>query len=361
MYRNVLWLCLLALAVSACGAMHSPKSSPQTSSTASTTAPSTSTTARETTTTVAHSTTTTQAPPASLSVLVEPAAGYGFVTSAINGAARSVTLTMYELEDSAVMSALEQAQHRGVAVSVVLDAKLERSANTPAYDELAADGVSVHWGAAGTTFHEKTLCIDRHTCYVMTGNLTPQYYDSDRDFVVVDSEPADVAAIGQVFATDASGAVPDEASPTGAADLLWSPGSEDELLSLIATARSSLLVENEEMDAPAITSALEAAAGRGVSVTVIMTDDSEWSSDFSDLEAAGVHVRTYSADAALYIHAKAIVADRKRAFVGSENFSDASLGYNRELGIITSDAAIVSVLENTLSADAAGAAPWSQG
>ena len=151
---------------------------------------------------------------------------------------------------------------------------------------------------------------------------------------------------------------PDETPPTGA-DLLWSPGSEDALLSLIASARSSLLVENEEMDAPAITSALEAAARRGVSVTVIMTDDSEWSSDFSDLEAAGVHVRTYSEDAALYIHAKAIVADGNRAFVGSENFSDASLDYNRELGIITSDAAIVSVLEDTLLADAAGAAPWS--
>ena len=289
---------------------------------------------------------------------MEPAAGYGFVTSAINGAARSVTLTMYELEDSGVMSALEQARRRGVAVSVVLDAHLERSANTPAYNEIAADGVSVHWGASGTTFHQKTLCIDGHTCYVMTGNLTPRYYDSDRDFVVVDSGPADVAAIGQVFDTDASGAVPDETSPTGA-DLLWSPGSEDALLSLIATARSSLLVENEEMDAPTITSALEAAARRGVSVTVIMTDDSEWSSGFSDLEAAGVHVRTYSADAALYIHAKAIVADRQRAFVGSENFSDASLDYNRELGIITSDGAIVSILVNTLLADAAGAAPWS--
>jgi phosphatidylserine/phosphatidylglycerophosphate/cardiolipin synthase-like enzyme len=357
MYRRFLWLCLLALAVSACDTMHAPKLSPQTP-TNPTTALSTSTSTQETTTIVAPATRATKAPSGSLSVLVEPAAGYGFVTSAINNAARSVTLTLYELEDPAVLSALEQAQHRGVAVSIVLDAHLERSANTPAYDELAAAGVSVHWGAADTTFHQKTLCIDGRTCYVMTGNLTPQYYDSDRDFVVVDSESADVAAIGQVFATDASGRVPDEISPTGA-DLLWSPGSEGALFSLIASARSSLLVENEEMDAPAITSALEVAAGRGVSVTVIMTTESEWSSAFSDLESAGVHVRTYGADAALYVHAKAIVADGNRAFVGSENFSDASLDYNRELGIITSDASIVPVLGNTLSADGAGAAPWS--
>lgn len=333
--------------------MHHPSSS----SGGSTAVPSTSITAPTVTTTVPPATTTTQAPSGSLSVLVEPAAGYGFVTSAINGATRSVTLTMYELNDPAVLSALEQAQHHGVAVSVVLDANLERSANTAAYDDLAAAGVSVHWGAAGTTFHQKTLCIDGRTCYVMTGNLTPVYYDSDRDFVVVDSEPADVAAIGQVFAIDAGGAVPADASPAGA-DLVWSPGSEGALLTLIADARTSLLVENEEMDAPAVTSALEAAAGRGVTVTVIMTDDSEWSSAFSALKSAGVHVRTYGADAALYIHAKVVAADGTHAFVGSENFSDASLDYNRELGVITSDAAVVSVLENTLSADATGATAW---
>ena len=95
-----------------------------------------------------------------------------------------------------------------------------------------------------------------------------------------------------------------------------------------------------------------------MTVTVIMTDDSEWSSAFSALKSAGVHVRTYGADAALYIHAKVVAADGTHAFVGSENFSDASLDYNRELGVITSDAAVVSVLENTLSADATGATAW---
>ena len=265
---------------------------------------------------------------------------------------------MYELDDPAALSSLEQAEHRGVAVSVVLDANRERSANTAAYDDLATAGVAVHWGAAGTAFHQKTLCVDGQTCYVMTGNLTPRYYASDRDFVVIDSEPADVAAIGRVFAFDAGGATPADGSPSGA-DLLWSPGSESALLSLIAGARASLLVENEEMDAPAITSALEMAAERGVAVTLIMTADSEWSLAFSALRSAGVHVRTYSSDASLYIHAKALVADGIRAFVGSENFSDASLEFNRELGIITSDSAVISVLENTLSADAAAGTSWS--
>ena len=50
----------------------------------------------------------------------------------------------------------------------------------------------------------------------------------------------------------------------------------------------------------------------------------------------------------MYIHAKAIGADAGRpgqqVLVGSQNFSVASLGYNRELGVITTDPAVVAAL-----------------
>ena len=65
----------------------------------------------------------------------------------------------------------------------------------------------------------------------------------------------------------------------------------------------------------------------------------------------------------LYIHAKAIVADAgrpgQRVLVGSENFSVASLGYNRELGIVTRDRTVVAAISKTLARDYAGAAPYS--
>ena len=49
----------------------------------------------------------------------------------------------------------------------------------------------------------------------------------------------------------------------------------------------------------------------------------------------------------------------EKAFVGSENFSTASMGYNRELGIITNDPVMVNELAKTLSQDYDGAAPAS--
>ena len=67
--------------------------------------------------------------------------------------------------------------------------------------------------------------------------------------------------------------------------------------------------------------------------------------------AAGVQVRLFSPKAALYIHAKMILADNSQAFVGSENFSYTSLRKNRELGIILTKSTILKSLSATFSAD----------
>jgi hypothetical protein len=113
-------------------------------------------------------------------------------------------------------------------------------------------------------------------------------------------------------------------------------------------------VENEEMDSTSIEGALDSDAERGVDVTVVMTADSEWDSAFAQLEADGVHVVLYPDTAsALYIHVKVIDVDSTKAFVGSENFSTASLDYNRELGLITSSASVLGPLNSTLASDVA--------
>jgi phosphatidylserine/phosphatidylglycerophosphate/cardiolipin synthase-like enzyme len=134
------------------------------------------------------------------------------------------------------------------------------------------------------------------------------------------------------------------------------------LLHVVNSASSTLLVENEEMALPAMTAALENASRRGVHVTVVMTDQPDWAADFGHLAAAHVDVRIFAPKASLYIHAKAIVADagtaHQRAFVGSENFSAASLGHNRELGILTADPSIVAGLADTIRRDAATATRW---
>jgi phosphatidylserine/phosphatidylglycerophosphate/cardiolipin synthase-like enzyme len=294
-------------------------------------------------------------------LVVEPDQGMGAVYQAITGARHSIDLVMYELEDTTAVDDLIQAKERGVSVRVILDQAYAKSENESADATLAAHGVDVHWSSTQVDItHQKTLIVDSAEALVMTGNMTAQYYSSTRDFILADTDGRDLAAIESVFDADFSNAA---VQPSPGDDLVWSPGSASALVALIQGAAKELLVENEEMSDQEIVGALEAAAQRGVDVQVCMTDSTSWSSEFSELVHAGVKVYTYSPEAALYIHAKAIVADpgtdQVRWFLGSENFSSTSLDRNRELGVERADASIGSRLASVIEGDVAGAAPWS--
>jgi phosphatidylserine/phosphatidylglycerophosphate/cardiolipin synthase-like enzyme len=296
-----------------------------------------------------------------LSLIVEPTQGLAAIDGDVAAARRSVDVTMYELDDATFEAALVADARRGVRVRVLLNGGYYGrggfSANDAATSYLRAHGVRVR--ASPSSFaltHQKTITIDNKASLVMTLNLTSRYYATDRDFAIADTRPADVAAIERVFGADWSDK---QISPSaGTGDLVWSPGAQNELLSLIAAAKTSLEVESEEMDDSAITSALCAAASRRVHVRVVMTYDDSWRDAFATLTACGVQVRTYAQDAALYIHAKEIVVDDREAFVGSQNFSPTSLEANRELGIITANPQIVTQLAQTFAADDNGATPY---
>ena len=291
-------------------------------------------------------------------LVTEPDQGYQPVYQFITSARQSVDMTMYELDDTTAEQDLAADAARGVQVRVILDRNLEQSRNQAAFTFLSQHGVHVAWAAAQyAATHQKTITVDGKTSAILTGNLTTQYYATSRDFAVLDSTPADVSAIEQTFTADFTGA---PVTPAGGADLVWSPTTaESGLVGLINEAKTSLQVENEEMSDSTIVDALAAAARRGVAVQVIMTRSSEWWTDFDRLTQAGVQVATYAnSTSALYIHAKVIVADGVLAFLGSENFSAASLTRNRELGMTIGTAPIVAALHTTLAHDYTAAQPW---
>jgi cardiolipin synthase len=248
-----------------------------------------------------------------------------------------------------------------VAVRVILDQNSEQRDNQEGYEYLQSHGVKVVWANKKyAATHQKTIVTDGSIAAIMTLNLTSRYYSNTRDFAVIDTDTHDVAAIEEVFNADFIEAA---VSPTAGDGLVWSPAqSSPALLAIIASAKSSLQIEAEEMSDSAVVTALMTAARAGVQVKVTMTYDSSYAANFAKLTTAGVKVSTYAESASLYIHAKTILADygekSATAFVGSENFSEASLQSNRELGIVLSDAAILASLNETLTQDFHGATAW---
>jgi cardiolipin synthase A/B len=293
-------------------------------------------------------------------LVTEPDQGMDPIYALISSAKHKLDMTMYELNDSVATKLLVTAAMKGVTVRVILDQNLEKRDNTAAYDALSAldaGNVEVHWAnPVYAATHQKTITVDGTTSAVMTLNFDTEFYSTSRDFALITTDATDVTAIEKTFEADLVNA---SITPPDGDSLVWSPtNSQTALVDLINGAKASLLVENEEMSYDVIVSALAMAASRGVDVKIVMEDSREWQTAFTTLEGAGAKVATYH-EAAIYIHAKVIVADygtsTASVFLGSENFSHASLTENRELGIITSDPATMTSIHGTLTKDFEGA------
>ncbi len=180
-----------------------------------------------------------------LALITEPQDGIAAVLSAVKGARHEVDVG--DVRGRAIPSsnaALVVDEQRGVAVRVLLNGGYYGHGfpqDQAAYDYLKAHGVPVRWTPSYFALtHQKTLVADGRA-YILTFNLTPQYYASSRDFGVVDSILGDDAAIERTFDADWSG---QRITAPNGADLVWSPGSQDALVGLIQSATGSVDIYN---------------------------------------------------------------------------------------------------------------------
>ncbi len=117
--------------------------------------------------------------------------------------------------------------------------------------------------------------------------------------------------------------------------LLFSPGAEGEVVSFLRSAQKTIDIEMYVFTSDVVARELGDAVKRGVRVRVIMeprVEDSRKQKMFDTLAALGVDVRWASFSYKL-THSKFIVADGTRALVGSINFSESALNYNREAAV----------------------------
>jgi phosphatidylserine/phosphatidylglycerophosphate/cardiolipin synthase-like enzyme len=266
-------------------------------------------------------------------------------------------------------------------VRVILDQNNEKSGNTSAFTQLnsqpnAQSNCSAVWAnKAFQATHQKSFVIDGAQAAIMSLNLQPQYYSTTRDFAMIENDPPDVAAIEATFnadfaagtnSTGTSGASDFNYTPDPGDHLIWSPTTaQTDMVNLIANAKKTLLIENEELasSATAILSALETACKNGVQVQLAMVNNTSYATSFAAITNAGCSIHTYpNTTTGFYIHAKAVVADyglpTQNAYMGSINYSNASMNSNRELGMYITDAPSITSLHDTMLADYNGGTPF---
>ncbi|MBI5399161.1 hypothetical protein HZB07_00895 [Candidatus Saganbacteria bacterium] len=281
-----------------------------------------------------------QDPPSStrqIQLFVEPAAGRQPIIDAINGAKQAIRVESYLLTDFKIMQALRDAARRGINVRIILGA--------PPYEKIK----SRTGNPAFALTHAKFLIIDNSQAFIMTLNLTKSAFGRNREFGVITGYPDDVEELKELFEADWDRST----SRIVNRDLVCGPSdSRVKILSFIDGAKKSLEIYNEELQDKEIENHLLAAVGRGVDVRLILppvkNDRDPNAFGQPRLLAGGVKINWLQKP---FVHAKMILADRRRAFVGSQNFSPASLDRNREVGILLDEATAIKTLAETFDAD----------
>lgn len=303
-------------------------------------------------------------PSHAVTIIVEPSSTHGSeLVTAINAAHTSVYMTMYEIDNSSVLSALVARKQAGLDVEVVLDSSTQtKSFNMPAYTQLLNANIPVVWSNSSFSYtHEKCVIIDGHTAWIMTMNANTSSPTSNREYLAIDTDPSDVAEATAVFTADH---MLHAVTPSGNL-VVANANARPRIVALINSATKTLDVEGEEFSDTnnnGVVDAVVAAAHRGVTVHVIIGNSSPIASPITLVKNAGGHVVVTGPTSGNgtstnpYIHAKSVVVDCvagtcAKAFVGSENFSAGSLGYNRELGVIFDTATEIAKVKTAIDTD----------
>lgn len=301
------------------------------------------------------------APPLAMSagvtIQVQPTDSGAALLSAISGAKKSVHMTMYLLTSDDVIDALGVVKQAGKDVKVVLNKDFPSGddENQPAFTALANKNVQVKWAPEGYNFtHAKTIVIDSEKALIMTMNLTYSSPKTNREYIATDTDAQDVADLERIFAADFN-----DKSVSVESKLVISPAggntlhpARSHLKQLIDSAKTSLDVEAQSLADTTIVDAIVLAHQANVAVHVVVDSQTlhtpAQEAALAKLKQYGVPIRGLSSPD---MHAKAIVADGARLFVGSQNMTSTALEYNREIGVLTDAASEAAKVKDVIQGD----------
>ncbi len=269
------------------------------------------------------------------------------ITGAIDGATKSLRVKMFILSDPRIIRALIQAHQRGVKVRIMLSPhrRSGTSQNDLSRDALSKGGLDVlDTNPAFDLTHEKSMVVDDDTAFVQSLNWEEKKFRKTRDYAVVTKHPGEVKEIIDCFEADWSRT---EFLPAKKSHLIWCPqNGREHFVRLIDSAKKTLFLQHERYQDEVIVERLVRAKLRGVKVHVIsrplhfLKEEKliEGVGGLRIMNDVGIKIRKLRH---LKLHAKLLLADGKRAIIGSVNLSPGSFDRRRELAIEVKDAGIM--------------------
>ena len=289
-------------------------------------------------------------------LVVLPDDGIQPVLAAITAAKESILVKMFLFSEPRLVRALAAANKRGVKVRVMLNParRSGQSENRMVKEKLRAAGIAVKDTHPGfDVSHEKSMVIDGKVAFVKSHNWAPKNFGGTRDYAVITRDEDEVAEVTEGFEADWKR---DDFDLKGK-KLIWCRGNgRARIAQFIDGAKKELLLQNERYQDPTIVERLVAAHARGVKVHLMSLPPHslkekkilEGVAGLRVMHDVGIKVHKLKG---LHLHAKMLLADGKRAIVGSMNIAPGSFDSRRELAIEIEDKRLVRRLKKTFEAD----------
>lgn len=282
---------------------------------------------------------------ANVSLFIEPDDGRQPLLDVINSAQKEILLEAYLLSDPDVELYLIEAEKRGVQVQVILEQHPfgGSNLNQKAKPLLEEAGVEVRFGNPIFPFtHEKTIIVDGRIVCILNMNLTKTAFYKNREYNSCDENAEDVSEAKNIFLADWD----KKEYSSKAINLIVSPdNSRGKLTAFIKGATKSLDIEMEVLEDGRMIDLLSQKA-KEIPVRIILPPLAKVNVNKNAL--LKLKAKTLSSP---YVHAKLIVVDGQRAYLGSVNLSSQSLDKNRELGILISQSDIIEKISQVFSQD----------
>jgi len=276
---------------------------------------------------------------------------------AIAKAKESLRIKMFIFSDPAMRNAVIAAHKRGVKVRVMLNPVRRDGTgeNKATREALLAAGVEVmDSNPKFPVTHEKSMVVDSKIAFINSLNWDTENLEETRDYSIRTKHAHEVQEVIDGFEADWHR---HHFDPGEGAHMIWAVGNARERIArLIDGAKHSLCLQHERYQDPVILERLVRAKMRGVDVRVMARAPHklkekkllEGVEGMRVLDDVGIKVHKLHH---MKLHAKLVMADGKRAIVGSVNLAPGSFDERRELAIEVDDRKIVRRLGRVLEHD----------
>jgi phosphatidylserine/phosphatidylglycerophosphate/cardiolipin synthase-like enzyme len=273
-----------------------------------------------------------------MKLIVQPDAGVAPIVTAIKQAKNSIRVTIFRHDRQEITRALEAAVGRGVDVRALI-------AHTNSGSDKALRKLELRLLAAGVTvsrtaedlvrYHAKMMIVDERSLHVYGFNFTRLDMLKSRSLGVITRNEKLIQEALKLFRAD------DARQPYVASNdrLIVSPeNARERLAAFISGARKELLIYDPQVTDDAMLRLLSQRIDAGVEVKIIGKVEAKWKIPFEKYPGKRLHIR-------------AIVRDRRKAFLGSQSLRRLELERRREVGVLINDKRTVRQMIAVFEAD----------